>query len=226
MKKKKSFYIALGLLVVPIIIYWLLSLANHSFTGLPYYGERIPPEGNQKDTIYYQIPPFKLVSQFGDITTQESIGNRIYIANFFFARCKDVCPKMNAKIETVYSKCRELAKTKPEYNEILFVSHTVDPDNDSVAVLALYAEQFGVTDKNWLFLTGSKDAIFTAGRGYLLPVSIEDKTIDHSQQLLLIDRDKHIRGIYDGLNDRDIKKIREDIDVLLYEYKIKAGKQR
>jgi protein SCO1 len=221
MKNKKSFFIALGLLVVPIVIYWVLSLANHTFSGLPYYGERIPPEGNQKDTIYYTVPDFKLVSQFGDTITHASIGERIYIANFFFARCKDVCPKMNAKVETVYAKCRELAATKPEYNDVLFVSHSVDPDNDNVPVLAMYAEQFGVTNKNWLFVTGSKEAMYTAGQGYLLPVSIEDKTIDHSQQLLLIDKEKHIRGIYDGLEDRDIKRLREDIDVLLAEYRTK-----
>jgi protein SCO1/2 len=87
-----------------------------------------------------------------------------------------------------------------------------------VPVLAYYAERFGVKNKNWLFLTGSKEAMFNAGQGYLLPVSIEDKTIDHSQQLLLIDRDKHIRGIYDGLDDTQIKRLREDIDVLLNEH--------
>lgn len=219
MKNKKSFFIALGLLVVPILIYWLLSLANHSFKGLPIYGERIPPDATHQDTIYYTVPNFKLVSQLGDTITHETIGSRIYVANFFFARCKDVCPKMNAKVETVYAKCRELAKTKPEYSEILFISHSVDPENDSVPVLALYADKFNVNTSNWLFLTGSKDEIFKAGRGYLLPVSIEDKTIDHSQQLLLIDREKRIRGIYDGLEDREIKRLREDIDVLMAEYK-------
>jgi protein SCO1/2 len=219
MKNKKSFLIALGLLVVPILIYWLLSLANHTFIGLPYYGERIPPEGTNKDTIYYSVPDFNLTSQFGEPVTHASIGNRIYLTNFFFARCKDVCPKMNAKLETIYAKCQELAKTKNDYQNILFISHSVDPENDSVPVLAMYAEQIGVINKNWLFVTGTKEEMYNAGQGYLLPVSIEDKTIDHSQQILLIDKDKHIRGIYDGLEDRDIKKIREDIDVLLYEMK-------
>jgi protein SCO1/2 len=221
MKNKRSFFIALGLLVAPIVIYWVLSMGTHTFVSLPYYGERIPPEGNSKDTIFYTVPDFKLVSQFGDTVTQQTIGRKIYIANFFFARCKDVCPKMNAKVETIYAKCQELATKKKEYGDILFISHSVDPDNDSVPVLAYYAERFGVKNRNWLFLTGSKEAMFNAGQGYLLPVSIEDKTIDHSQQLLLIDKDKHIRGIYDGLEDRDIKRIREDIDVLLKEYELK-----
>lgn len=218
MKNKTPFFIALGLIVAPIVIYGLLSLGKQNFNTLPYYGERIPPEGQSKDTIYYKVPDFKLVSQFGEPVTPETIGNRIYIANFFFARCKDVCPKMNGKLETVYAKCQELAAKKAEYNDILFISHTVDPENDSVPVLAYYAERFGVKNRNWLFVTGTKEDIFKAGQGYLLPVSIEDQTIDHSQNLLLIDKEKHIRGIYDGLEDRDIKRLREDIDVLLKEY--------
>jgi protein SCO1/2 len=221
MKNKKSFLIAIAVLVAPLMIYWVLSLGKHTSTTLPIYGERIAPEGENKDTIYYKVPDFKLVSQFSDTVTQETIGKRIYIANFFFARCKDVCPAMNAKVETVYTKCQDLAQTKPEYKDILFVSHSVDPENDSVAVLAMYAERMHVTNGNWLFLTGSKEAMFNAGQGYLLPVSIEDKTIDHSQNLLLIDPDKRIRGIYDGLNDRDIKRLREDIDVLIHEYNTK-----
>jgi protein SCO1/2 len=217
MKSKKSFFIALGLIVAPILIYWVLSLGTHTFATLPYYGERIAPENGSKDTIYYTVPDFKLVSHFGDTVTHESIGNRIYIANFFFARCKDVCPKMNSKVATVYAKCQELAKQKKEYGDILFISHSVDPENDSVAVLANYAANMGVKNRNWLFVTGTKEDMFKAGMGYLLPVSIEDKTIDHSQNLLLIDEHKHIRGIYDGLEDRDIKRLREDIDVLINE---------
>lgn len=219
MKSKKSFFIVLGLFVVPILVYWVLSSAKHTFKGLPYYGERIAPEKAGEDTIYYQIPDFKLVSQFGDTVTRQTFTGKIVVANFFFARCKDVCPKMNAKVETVYAKCKELIPTKPEYNNILFLSHSVDPENDSIPVLAMYAEKMGVTNKNWLFLTGSKEDMFKAGQGYLLPVSIEDKTIDHSQQLLLIDSRGHIRGIYDGLDDRDIRRIKEDIDVLLFEEK-------
>jgi protein SCO1/2 len=226
MENKKSFFVALGLLVVPILIYWLLSLGNHSFNTLPIYGERIAPEGAQKDTIYYQVPDFKLVSQFGDTVTMNTIGKRIYVANFFFARCKDVCPKMNAKVETVYAKCQELAKTKDAYKDVLFISHSVDPENDSVPVLAMYAAKMGAKNRNWLFLTGSKEDMFRAGQGYLLPVSIEDKTIDHSQNLLLIDPDKRIRGIYDGLEDREIKRLREDIDVLIHEYSQQTSSKR
>jgi protein SCO1/2 len=104
-----------------------------------------------------------------------------------------------------------------EYPQVKFISHTVDPENDSAAVLAQYATKFKAKAGIWYFVTGSKDDIFKAGQGYLLPVSIEDKTIDHSQQLILVDQNRHIRGIYDGLDDKDIRRIKEDIKVLLYD---------
>src|SRR4051812_18006043 len=100
MKRRKSFYIALGLIIVPMLIFFILDQAKHHVKLLPYYGERIPPDGvTSKDTIYYTVPDFKLVSQTGDTITQKNFENNIYVANFFFATCKDVCPKMNAKLE-------------------------------------------------------------------------------------------------------------------------------
>lgn len=211
MKNKKSFYIALGLIVVPILVFWVFNKGKQNFHTLPYYGERIPPEGTQKDTVYYTVPDFNLIGQTGDTITQKNFNGYIYIANFFFASCKDVCPAMNAKVAAVYDNLKEFA-------EIKFLSTTVDPDNDSVPVLWEYAKRFKADPKIWYFTTGSHEDIFKAGQGYLLPVSIEDETVDHSQQLILVDKQKHIRGIYDGLDDVDIKRLKEDVKVLLYEY--------
>ncbi len=212
MNTKRTFYIVLGLIVVPILVYWILHQGKQRFNTLPYYGERIEPDGDKvKDTIYYSVPDFKLISQTGDTISGKDLDGYIYIANFFFASCKDVCPKMNAKVETAYQKLKE-------YSEVKFISHTVDPENDSVPVLAAYAKKFHADPKIWYFVTGSKDAIYKAGQGYLLPVSIEDKSVDHSQQLILVDKEKHIRGIYDGLNDYDLERLEGDVKVLLFKY--------
>jgi protein SCO1/2 len=212
MKSSRSFFIAIAVLATPILIYLIMNMGKQHYKRLPIFGEKVEPNGaDVKDTIFYTVPDFKVISQTGETVTQKTFSNSIYIANFFFASCKDVCPKMNAKVETVYAKAKE-------YAEVKFISFTVDPESDSVPVLAEYAKKFNADPKIWYFVTGSKEDIYKAGQGFLLPVSNEDQTVDHSQQLLLIDKKNRIRGIYDGLDEVEIKRLNEDIKVLLYEY--------
>lgn len=212
MKGRTSFFIATAVILVPVIIYFIMSAGKQNYKRLPVFGEKVAPNGADiKDTIFYQVPDFRVVSQTGEMVTQHTFDNSIYIANFFFASCKDVCPAMNAKVETVYQKAKE-------YAEVKFISFTVDPEHDSVPVLAEYAKRFHADPRIWYFVTGSKEDLFRAAQGFLVPVSQEEGTIDHSQQLLLIDKDKRIRGSYDGLDEVEIKRLNEDLKVLLYEY--------
>ena len=211
--KRKGFWVATGLLVVPVVIFYMLSAGSHNFTTLPIFGERIPPDGKlQKDTIYYQIPDFEVTDQSNKKLNLASFDNKIFVANFFFASCEDVCPTMNRRLSKVYEKYKEFA-------EVHFLSFTVDPLNDSVQVLNEYAKKYSADPKIWHFAkTNTNDEIFKIGQGFLLPVSIEDKTIDHSQQLIIIDKEKRIRGVYDSYSDVEIKRLEEDLKVLLYEY--------
>lgn len=210
--KRTGFWITTGLLVVPVVIFYILNAGSQNFRSLPYLGERIAPDGVQsKDTIYYSVPNFTGTSQKGETITQDSLNGHIYLASFFFASCKDVCPTMNRRLSKVYEKFKE-------FSEISFVSFTVDPENDSVAVLNTYAQKFGADPNIWHFVNTTRDELVKIGQGYLLPVSKEDKTIDHSQQFILVDKEKHIRGVYDSFSDADIKRLEEDLKVLLYEY--------
>lgn len=228
MKNRKHFLLGAGIIVFPVIIFYMLNVGKPQYGTLPIYGEKIEPNGaDVKDTIYYQIPNFKVVNQLGDTITQETLNDGIYLANFFFASCKDVCPSMNRRVKRVYDEMQELAYKNKAIAEkegvpntsipVRFISFTVDPENDSVPVLAAYAKRFEVKD-NWYFTTAGKEAIFNVGRGFLLPVSIEDKTIDHSQQILLIDKQNRIRGMYNTLDDSEMKRLQGEIKVLLYEY--------
>ena len=212
MKKKNASYLALGLIVAPLLIYFLLRQGKQTYHSLPFYGEKVVPDNSKpEDTLYYVIPDFKLLAQNGDTITSKNLDGHIYIASFFFASCRDICPKMNSNISIAYNRLKE-------YPEIKFVSHTVDPEHDSVPILAEYGKRFGADPKIWYFLTGSRDDILKAGQGYLLPVSMEDRTVDHSQQLILVDKEKHIRGIYDGLEEAEIDRLKDDVKVLLYKY--------
>jgi len=210
--KRTGFFIATGLLIVPVVIFYFLSAGTHNFTTLPYLGERIPPDGiSQKDTIYYTIPEFEGIDQLGKTVSSKDLDNNIFIANFFFASCPDVCPTMNRRLAKVYDKLKEFAEVK-------FVSFTVDPNNDNASVLNAYASKYKADPKIWHFVNVGDSGVFEVGKGMLLPISIEDKTIDHSQQLILIDKAKHIRGVYDSGSDADLKLLEEDVKVLLYEY--------
>lgn len=210
--KRKSFWVATGLLVIPVAIFFLLRASKQNFKRLPYYGEKIEPNGADiKDTIYYQIPPFSVTDQAGREINDKILNKNIFIANFFFTSCKDICPTMNYKLAEIYDKAKE-------WSEIQFVSFSVDPDNDSTAALAAYAKQFKADKNIWHFCRTDKNSLFKIGQGFLLPVAIEDSTIDHSQQILLIDKSRHIRGIYNGLDNNDMKKLSDEIKVLLYEY--------
>lgn len=227
--KKLHFFLGTGIIVIPIFIFYLLNTGKPQYMKLPIYGEKVYPDGKEvKDTIYYTVPDFKVANQYGDTISQRNLNDGIYLANFFFATCKDVCPSMNRRIKVIYDDLQELAEKnrkvaaekglKITQTPVRFISFTVDPENDSVAVLAAYAKKFGIKGTNWYFATGGKEAIFNIGRGFLLPVSIEDRTIDHSQQLLLVDKQNRIRGIYNALDDADMKRLQGEIKVLLYEY--------
>ena len=212
--KRKNFYVAIAVIIIPVLLYLLGRVGKQNYNHLPFIGEKIPPNGADiKDTIFYTVPDFSVTSQTGKTITQKTFDNSIYIVNFFFTSCKDVCPKMNAKVETVYKKVLE-----QNFSEVKFISFSVDPERDSVPVLAAYAKKFNANPERWIFATGTKEAIVKAGRGFLLPVSMEDTTIDHSENLMLIDKKNHIRGIYDGLDEIEIKRLNDDIKMLLYEY--------
>ncbi|TAE80813.1 MAG: SCO family protein [Bacteroidetes bacterium] len=227
--KRKHFLLSLGIILAPILIFYILNTGKQNYMQLPIFGERIEPDGvTVKDTIYYQVPDFKVTNQRGETITQANVNQGIYLVNFFFASCKDVCPSMNRRLQQVYNemedlaeKNRNVAKDKGvKYSEtpVSVISFTVDPENDTVPVLAAYANRMGIKGNNWHFATTDKENMFKIGRGFLLPVSIEDKTIDHSQQILLIDKQNRIRGMYDALDDAEMKRLKGEVKVLLYEY--------
>jgi protein SCO1/2 len=209
--KRKGFWLATGIIIIPVVLFYIFNAGSQNYERLPYLGEKIPPAIANEDTVFYTVPDFNVKDQVGKEINQKHLNDHIYVANFFFASCTDVCPTMNRRLQTVYDKFKE-------FSEVQFVSFSVDPENDSIPVLNNYAKKFNADDKIWHFTTGSKEEIFKAGAGFLLPVSIEDKTIDHSQQFILVDKANHIRGVYDSGSDAELKRLEGDLKLLLYEY--------
>ncbi|GAB3805873.1 SCO family protein [Spirosoma humi] len=168
------------------------------------------------DSVYQSIPDFKFVSQYGDTVTARTLDNKIYVADFFFTSCPTICPKMKVQLKRVYEKFKE----NPD---VMLLSHTIDPAHDSVPVLKEFAQNLGVTSRQWLFVTGDRDKIYDIGQNSYMVTAQADSTapggVVHSGAFILVDKAKHIRGIYDGTTEAGVDKLMNDMNRLLAEYK-------
>ena len=168
------------------------------------------------DTIYNTIPPYKFVNQNGDTVTEKMTEGKIYVADFFFTSCPTICPVMKKQMVKVYNEF----KGNPQ---VMIVSHTIDPDHDTPKVLNQFAKDLGVSGNQWEFLTGPKEKIYEIGQKSYMSTAKQDSTAEggyiHSGAFILVDKDRHVRGMYDGTTEEGTKKLVADMKVLLEEYK-------
>ena len=163
---------------------------------------------------YHKISDFTLINQNGEKITQENYNDKIYVADFFFTTCQDICPIMT---KNMYKLQQELKNDK----EILFLSHTVIPEIDNVERLKEYAVVNNVDDSKWNLVTGDKRQIYELARKSYLAVEdseFEKYDMIHTENFMLIDKEKQIRGFYDGTNDKEIEKLLSDIQILKKQY--------
>ena len=163
---------------------------------------------------YHKISNFTLTNQNGEKITQENYNDKIYVADFFFTTCQDICPIMT---KNMYKLQQELKNDK----EILFLSHTVIPEVDNVERLKEYAVVNNVDDSKWNLVTGDKRQIYELARKSYLAVEdseFEKYDMIHTENFMLIDKEKQIRGFYDGTNDKEIEKLLSDIQILKKQY--------
>jgi protein SCO1/2 len=205
------------LLILPVLWVILLKQGEHYSEKLPILYDRYldPTTG---DTIYHTIDDFKLVNQNGDSVTLNDFKGKILLVNFFFASCPEVCPQMNRNVQHIY---REFLKD----SSVFFLSHTVDPENDTPAVLLEYSKQFGAELPKWQFLTGSKAMLYDlAENSYKIP-GAEDAVhggFFHSENVVLIDKEGKVRGVFHGrkgMHKEGNPKIIDAVRALLFEYK-------
>jgi protein SCO1/2 len=163
----------------------------------------------------HTIADFKLTNQNGEIITNNNYKNKIYIADFFFTRCQTICIAMAYNM----SELQEFYKND---DDILFLSHSVTPVIDSVSVLKEYANRKGVIDGKWNVTTGSKKHIYELARKSYFAVLDEgngdENDFIHTEQFVLVDKERRIRGYYDGTEKKDMEKLKNDIVLLKEEY--------
>jgi protein SCO1/2 len=193
-------------------------------TALPIYGNREPVTKTVNgqtvtDTIYQTIPDFKTVNQYGDSISSKNLDGKIYVADFFFTTCPSICPIMHRNMLSVY----EAFKTD---DEIKIISYSIDPKHDTVAVLKKYADKLGITGNSWWLLNGKKEDIYTLSKSYLVTTPKEDEKekFIHDGYFLLIDKQKRIRGFYDGTVTEQVNNLVNDIKKLKAEPDQKPAK--
>jgi protein SCO1/2 len=206
-------------LTITLVAFFILLAAG--FMSYYYHVTRTLPkhlpvlgqdEGHHVDT-------FSFYNQDGRLITQKDVTGKVYVAEYFFATCKGICPKMNENMAKVY----QVYRGNPD---VLILSHTVDPKNDTVAALKAYSQRFNADPKQWMFLTGDKKRLYDlATESYFLSTVDSSKPTDsnineafiHSNRFILVDRMGHVRGQYDGLGTAAIDTLISDIHLLLEE---------
>lgn len=187
---------------------------------LPYYNEAtftphwISPDSDELAS-FHQISSFNLVNQNGQYISEATFNGKIYVADFFFTSCPGICPKMTDNMGV-------LQEAFLADDDVLLLSHSVTPERDSVAVLKRYAVEKGVVSDKWHLVTGIQAEIYRLGRkDYFveedLGVNKRPDDFLHTENFVLIDKNRHIRGIYNGLNKAAIQQLIADIKTLKLE---------
>lgn len=222
----KKLIILVLILAVPGFLYYLLTeKGKNRYKPLRIYGpKQVAKTGHTKrgkyipDTTYHKLPDFNLTDQLGQPVSLSKFEYKIFIVSFFYTGCPSVCNEVNENM-------RRLASAYKKNRMVKFVTITVDPQHDSADVLKNYAKRFKIAPDKWMFLTGDTTTIYNLARkGFLVNAVKAGNDFVYSDNLVLIDADKRIRGYYNGTSTADITRINDEIKVQIAEElrKIKA----
>jgi protein SCO1 len=213
-----------ALIIIPTILVYWLAQAQWVHQELPYLGNTETVDGKK---MHHTVENIELVNYKGSNINLDSFKNKIIVANIFFATCPEVCPEMNQQIQVI-------AEEFSRFKNVVFLSVSIDPENDSVPVLKQYANRFnGAKLPNWYFCTGSRTEIYDwVLNDILLANEMRGKNFIHDDKVVIIDKNRHIRSILETRPPAEtpanrkmtvklelVKNIRDDIDNLLYEYR-------
>lgn len=210
-----------------MVVWWMLSACAMNpeaaatpgpsrVATLPYYDARtFTPAWMQPDRVpddYHRIPEFELLNQRGETVTEAAMDGKITVASFFFTSCGGICPKMTASLKRIDA---ELAG-----EDVLLLTHTVMPSTDTVAALRAYTARHDISSERWHFLTGERSMIYALGRrAYFAEEDLGEAAGDddflHSENLVLVDGDRHLRGVYNGLDESSVGLLLADVRTLL-----------
>jgi protein SCO1/2 len=208
---------------IVLIVFFIALCSGFMFIYYPMVKEsRAPGLGFWGANQGPSVRPFKFVNQQGDTITEQDVKGKILVVEYFFATCKSICPKMNENMAKVYQAYRT--------NEnVLILSHTVDPKNDTVAALKAYSLRYDADPKRWMFLTGDKQALYDHARFSYQITAMEntaehiDEDFIHEKYFVLVDKQGRLRAhkeedgavsLYDGTDEKSVAQLIKDIKIL------------
>ena len=168
------------------------------------------------DELEHRVAEFELYSQEGDTISLKHLNGRIYVTDFFFTTCANICPMMTTQMKGLHDFYLQ-------DDDIMFVSHTVYPETDSVPVLKAYADKYEINSDKWILLTGAKEEIYSLARKSYFAVLTEgdggERDFIHTENFVLIDKSQRIRGYYDGTLANEMERLKKDIEILRVDYR-------
>lgn len=209
--------ILLTVLATPaLVIVFLHSFGENKFEIQVMNPQSADCKTNTQEEGVHRIPPFSFVSQDGKTITNQDFAGKIYVVNFFFSRCPDICPTMTSELVRLQDAFQNRTDLK-------ILSHSVDPLYDSVQILKEYASKFKANPNFWTFVTGDKKEIYNMARcGYYISARENSSPAEvdfvHSDKVVLIDKERRIRGYYGGTERKEIDRLITEIQILLKEY--------
>lgn len=227
-KKLKKILVLFSLLLLPTLLYLVLTTGRHNFARLPY----LTYTDENGVTKQREIPPFSFTNQDGKTITNADYKGKIYIADFFFTTCPSICKTMTGNM-------KRLQDDFEKFDDFALLSYTVNPEQDTVETLRRYADERGADTRNWNFVTGKREDIYKLAESYFVnvsPDSIAPGGFLHSEYFILVDKEGKIRcrtedngnikAVYDGTSEADMRELTDDIKVLIAEYNLALKKNK
>lgn len=193
---------------------------SNKANSLPYYnGPEFTPNWLSSDSPklsnFHKISDFKFMDQTGEYVTNKDMEGKIYVASFFFTSCPGICPKMRSQLSNVQTEFLQ-------DDDVFIISHSIQPENDTVEVLQEYADENDIKAGKWHLVTGKRDDIYAIAReDYFanedLGEYVSNNDFLHTENIVLVDQNRHIRGIYNGLNKTSITHLIADVKTLQQE---------
>jgi protein SCO1/2 len=225
---KKAVWGLLIAVVLPLGSYYLVK--NYSDNAIPmpprYFAdstvEKVVKGKMVSDTFWHRVNNITLRNQLGQQVNFDSIPNKILVIDFFFTHCPSICPPMTRNMKRLQDMMHSTDPRKVVDTPLVqFLSFSIDPDRDSVSVLKKYADRYGIDHDTWWMLTGNKDSIYDFGIQELklgiIDGNGQDTLFDHSPKFVLLDKDRVVRGYYNGLDTMQLLKLSQDVVFLSLE---------